>query len=104
MDTKTLPNETTDPDTIQEWAEIRGGTPVRDLNDPSELKIVFDKDNTDMSNLEEISWSEFFELFEENECKFYYRDQGELAERDEQGEETSQEELDDECRIEKNAR
>jgi len=67
--------ETTDPNVIQEWAEVRGATPVRDLNDESDLKLLFGEGEENTANLQKISWEEFFELFAENDYKFCYQDQ-----------------------------
>ena len=68
---------TTNHDEIRRWVEARGGRPaaVRDTGgngDPGILRIDFgDQDE----GLEEISWDEFFEAFEENELAFLYQEE-----------------------------
>jgi len=68
---------TTDHDTIRRWAEARGGRPARvkgtgDNNDPGMLRLDFgERDST----LEEITWEEFFEKFDENDLAFLYQDE-----------------------------
>jgi hypothetical protein len=70
---------TTNHDEIRRWAEGRGGRPasVRDTgngDDPGILRIDFgDQDE----RLEEISWDEFFEAFDENNLAFLYQDETE---------------------------
>ncbi len=67
---------TTDHDEIREWAEQRGGKPasVRGTEEGNEeagvLRISFDNDN----GLEEISWDEFFDKFDEEELEFLYQE------------------------------
>ncbi len=67
-------NTTTDHDEIRKWAESRGGRPsrVKDTergDDAGILRIDFgDRDDS----LEEISWDEFFEKFEESELALLY--------------------------------
>jgi hypothetical protein len=69
---------TTDHATIRRWAEKHGGRPSRVRNtgskdDPGILRLDFgDRDES----LEEISWEEFFEKFEENHLALLYQDQG----------------------------
>jgi hypothetical protein len=68
---------TTDHDTIRRWAEARGGRPARvkgtgDNDDPGMLRLDFgERDPT----LEEITWEEFFEKFDENDLAFLYQDE-----------------------------
>ena len=67
---------TTDHDTIRKWAEERGGRPagVKGTGggeDPGVLRIDFPGG----AELEEISWDEFFEKFEENKLAFLYQDE-----------------------------
>lgn len=77
---------TTDHNEIQRWAEDRGGVPatVASTGDDDEagiLRISFpDYDNND-NDLEEISWDEFFEKFDDNDLTFLY--QNETADGDE---------------------
>jgi hypothetical protein len=70
---------TTDHDEIRRWVEARGGRPASvgatgDGDDPGILRIDFgDQDE----GLEEISWDQFFDAFEENNLAFLYQDQTE---------------------------
>jgi hypothetical protein len=69
---------TTDHEIIKQWAEDRGGKPA-DVKgtgsgeDPGILRIDFPGHGDD-DRLEEISWDEFFEKFEENNLAFLYQD------------------------------
>lgn len=70
---------TTDHDTIRRWVEERGGRPARvaatgDQDDPGILRIDFPGRGEDDS-LEDISWDEFFEKFEENNLAFVYQEE-----------------------------
>jgi hypothetical protein len=70
---------TTNHDEIRRWAEGRGGRPasVRDTgngDDPGILRIDFGDED---ERLEEISWDEFFEAFDENNLAFLYQDETE---------------------------
>ena len=72
-------NQTTDHDTIREWAEARGGHPARvkgigDQGGAGLLRIDFGEPEP---NLEEISWEDFFETFEESGLAFLYQDKEE---------------------------
>ncbi|HLM35230.1 MAG TPA: hypothetical protein VK278_05565 [Gaiellaceae bacterium] len=70
---------TTNHDEIRRWAEDRDGRPARVKetgggDDPGILRIDFrDPDE----GLEEISWDEWFEAFDENRLAFLYQDEGE---------------------------
>jgi hypothetical protein len=72
---------TTDHDVIRGWAEERGGHParVRTTGDDEDVGIIridfpgFSGEGT----LEEISWDEFFEKFEEKQLAFLYQDESE---------------------------
>ncbi|WP_205500134.1 hypothetical protein [Rufibacter psychrotolerans] len=69
---------TTDHDTIRKWAESHGGKPatVKGTGKGDEaglLRINFPGYAED--NLEEISWEEFFEKFEEKKLAFLYQDE-----------------------------
>src|SRR4051794_13750864 len=61
---------TTDHKTIQHWAERHGGKPAavastHEGGDVGIIRIMFPKSpRSEHSNLEEISWEEFFEEFE----------------------------------------
>ena len=69
---------TTDHDEIRRWVEDRGGRPARVKEtgggaDPGILRIDFrDPDE----GLEEISWEEWFEAFDDNRLAFLYQDEG----------------------------
>jgi len=70
----TTSRTTTDHDTIRKWAEARNGHParVKDTGDKGGLlRIDF---NEPEERLEEISWDEFFRIFEENKLAFLYQD------------------------------
>jgi hypothetical protein len=68
---------TTDHETIRRWAEERGGRPARlkgsgNDDDAGLLRLDFgERDPT----LEEISWDEFFEEFDESELEFLYQEE-----------------------------
>ncbi len=70
---------TTDHHEIRSWVESRGGRPARVTDtggdgDPGILRIDFrDLDE----GLEEISWDDWFEAFEDNRLAFLYEDEGE---------------------------
>ena len=71
---------TTDHDEIRRWAEERGGQPARVIGtgkegDPGLLRIEFPGGPGDDSNLEPISWEEFFDAFEENGLAFVYQEE-----------------------------
>lgn len=56
----------TDHDKIRKWAESRGGRPSKVKNVKGEGGILrFDFQEKDES-LEEISWDEFFKIFDDN--------------------------------------
>lgn len=70
---------TTDHETIRRWAEERGGKPatVRGTGGDEEagiLRIDFPGYGGEQS-LEEISWEEFFEKFEEKKLAFLYQEE-----------------------------
>jgi hypothetical protein len=69
---------TTDHDTIRKWAEERGGHPASvkgtgSEDDPGLLRIDFPGYGGG-GKLEEISWDEFFQGFEENQLAFLYEE------------------------------
>ncbi len=71
-------NVTTDHDFIQRWVEERNGTPSRVVGtggdeDPGMLRIDF-PGHSGEGSLEEISWEEFFEKFDENQLAFLYQE------------------------------
>lgn len=78
-DTKATRNH----DVIRGWADARGGKPatVRDTGDGQAgiLRIDF-PGYTGEDTLEEISWDDFFEKFDEKELVFLYQDETEGGE------------------------
>jgi len=69
---------TTDHDEIRKWAEARDGKPVTvrgtgDDDEPGVLRIDF-PGGAGSDRLEEISWEEWFEKFDEKELAFLYQD------------------------------
>jgi hypothetical protein len=68
---------TTDHDEIRKWAESRGGHPsmvkTGKQDDGGILRIDFGEPE---ESLEEISWDEFFDIFEGNDLAFLYQDEG----------------------------
>jgi hypothetical protein len=72
--------KTTDHEEIRQWAEQRNGKPAsvagtsKGDEDAGLVRIEFAEDGEDES-LEEISWDEFFEKFEQKQLAFLYQDQ-----------------------------
>lgn len=66
-------NRTTNHDEIRNWVEERDGRPARVEGTDDLLRIDF-PDNDNDEDLEEISWEEFFDAFEENDLAFLYQD------------------------------
>ena len=69
---------TTKHDEIRKWAEARGGKPVTvrgtgDKDEPGVLRIDF-PGGAGSDRLEEISWEEWFEKFDEKDLAFLYQD------------------------------
>jgi hypothetical protein len=68
---------TTDHNEIRKWVEARGGHPSMVRTGKNEeggiLRIDFGEPE---ESLEEISWEEFFEVFDENDLAFLYQDEG----------------------------
>lgn len=71
---------TTNHDEIRKWVEQRGGWPAR-VKDPGHmqgggiLRIDFDDpDGKQDTNLERISWDDFFKTFDENDLAFLHQD------------------------------
>ena len=67
-------SETTrDHDTIRKWAEARNGHParVKGSGEGGILRIDFGDPE---DSLEQISWEEFFAIFDENGLSFLYQD------------------------------
>lgn len=69
----TASNTTTDHQQIRKWAEARDGHPavVRTKGEGGILRIDFGEPE---ENLEEVSWDEFFRIFDENDLDFLYQD------------------------------
>ncbi|MGR3455895.1 hypothetical protein [Pseudooceanicola sp.] len=65
--------QTTDHDVIKKWVEARDGHParVKDTGEGGILRIDFDPPEED---LQEISWDEFFEVFEDRKLAFLHQD------------------------------
>lgn len=69
--------QTTDHDTIKKWVEARQGRPAMveatdQGKDGGVLRIKF-QDHT-KETLEEISWDQFFRIFDENNLQFLYQE------------------------------
>jgi hypothetical protein len=70
---------TTNHDEIRRWVDERGGRPARvkdtgSNGDPGILRIDYPGRGEDDA-LEEISWDDFFEAFEDNDLAFLYQEQ-----------------------------
>lgn len=70
---------TTDHEFIRRWVDERGGCPARVKgtggdDDPGILRIDYPGYSGEQS-LEEVSWEEFFEKFEESELAFLYQEE-----------------------------
>ena len=63
---------TTNHDEIRKWVEERGGHPAR-VKGTEVLRIDYPGFSGEDS-LEEISWEEFFEAFDQNKLAFLYQD------------------------------
>jgi len=68
--------ETTNHDEIRKWAEARNGRPaaVKDTWDGTSGVLRIDFDDPEDS-LEEISWDDFFRVFDERKLKFLYQEE-----------------------------
>jgi hypothetical protein len=64
---------TTDHDQIRKWVEARQGRPsrVKTSGKGGVLRIDFGETEADF---EELSWDEFFRIFDENELAFLHQD------------------------------
>ena len=64
---------TTDHKEIQNWAQKRGGRPavVRTHGKGGILRFDFGEKE---ENLEEVSWDEFFKIFDDSELAFLHQD------------------------------
>ncbi len=70
--------KTTDHNAIKSWVEEHDGVPMKvkgtEKGDSALLRIGFpDNKNSDSENLEEISWEEFFKVFDENKLALLYQ-------------------------------
>lgn len=69
---------TTDHEEIRQWVETRGGHPARvkgtEKGKSSGLLRIDYPGFSGEDRLEEISWDEFFEGFEENKLAFLYQE------------------------------
>jgi hypothetical protein len=65
-----------DHDTIRKWVEARGGHParVKGRGPGGILRIDFGKPE---ESLEQISWDDFFKVFDENDLSFLHQDKTE---------------------------
>lgn len=69
---------TTDHDTIRQWAEERDGRPaaVRATHSSGDAGILrIDFPGNESEGLQEISWEEFFDKFEQEKLAFLYQDE-----------------------------
>ncbi len=73
---------TTDHETIRKWIEDRGGKPAsvkrtEGDDDPGLLRVDFPGYGRDEGrhSLEEISWDDFFQKFDEKQLAFLYQDE-----------------------------
>jgi hypothetical protein len=68
---------TTDHEEIIHWVEEHDGRPVV-IKDPGNGRpkavSIFFPDHDEYEPVEEISWSEFFKKFDENDLEFAYKD------------------------------
>ncbi|WP_227354121.1 hypothetical protein [Haladaptatus salinisoli] len=76
---ETESKQTTDHDEIRNWVEENGGKPakVEGTGDGGGLLRIEFPDAGDDESLEEISWDEFFETFEENDLALVYQEETE---------------------------
>jgi hypothetical protein len=71
---------TTDPNTIRQWAESKGGRPAavsrtHEGADVGIVRIMFpDNPQSEHGSLVEISWDEFFRQFEESRLELLYEE------------------------------
>jgi hypothetical protein len=70
---------TTNHSEIRKWVEARGGAPATvaataEGDEPGVLRILFQEEESG-DTLEEISWDDFFEKFEDENLAFLYQDE-----------------------------
>ena len=61
--------ETTNHEKIRKWAEERGGHPAQVKGTGGLLRIDFGEPE---EGLEQITWDDFFEVFDQSKIKFLY--------------------------------
>ena len=71
--------KTTDHEQIKQWVEAKGGFPAtvkstKEDGEPGLLRIDF-PGYSGQDSLERISWSDFFEKFEESKLAFLYQEE-----------------------------
>ena len=75
---------TTDHEEIKRWVEERGGHPARvkgtAVKGSSGVLLIDYPGYTGTQTLENISWDEFFQGFEENKLAFLYQDETQAGE------------------------
>ncbi|WFU06495.1 hypothetical protein QA648_25665 (plasmid) [Rhizobium sp. CB3171] len=71
---------TTEHDKIRNWVKARNGRParVKGAKKGGILRIDFGRPE---ETLEEISWEEFFRIFDENELAFLYQEKTESGDK-----------------------
>lgn len=73
---------TTNHDTIKKWAEERSGKPsVVTQNGERTEMVRIDFPGYSEKNLQEISWDEWFDLFEENNLELIYQEETKEGEK-----------------------
>jgi hypothetical protein len=73
---RSLSQSTTDHDEIRRWVEERGGVPacVRGTGDPGDVGMIrIDFPDGPEPALQEISWDEWFEKFDQNNLALLYQ-------------------------------
>jgi hypothetical protein len=73
---------TTDHEKIRKWAELRGGAPA--CVEPCQKRahdLLIDFGEHAEESLAELTWDEFFNIFEENHLGFLYQDETTHGER-----------------------
>lgn len=72
-------NTTTDHSKIKKWIESRNGVPAKISNTGSEndglLRVHYPEASKNDDSFDEISWDEFFEIFDKNNLAFLYQDE-----------------------------
>ena len=68
---------TTDHNAIRKWVEARGGRPSKVSNADDDGGILHIDFGEKEPNLEEVSWDEFFEIFDGRKLAFLHQDETE---------------------------